>query len=424
MSTHPQAGRFFWASCIALIVTAMSFAIRAAIVEPLINEFGLTGAEAGWVNTAAFIGFPLAMFIGGPLCDMIGMGRLVALAFAGHIVGAVFTMVADGFWTLLISSILVGIGNGFVEAACNPLIAALYPENKIAKLNAFHVWFPGGIVIGGIVSYGVLTSLGLSWQALVACLFPPTILYGVMFWGLKFPPTERAAAGVSDGDMYREMLRPLYLFMCICMVLTAATELGTNGWIPALLTGSVVDGTLVLSWISLLMALGRMVAGPVVERLAPTGVLLASAVVSVIGIYWMSVSEGYTILASSFVFAAGVCYFWPTMIGFVAVYIPKTGALGLSTIGAVGAIATSIAGPFLGWVRDNSAAKQLEPGQTVEALASAAPGTALAEQWTAIQAAASPEVLQTMAILPVVLVVAFGALHFSMKGKSAEKLAG
>lgn len=423
MSTHPQAGRFFWASCIALIVTAMSFAIRGAIVGPLIEEFGLSGSEAGLVTGAAFIGFPLAMFIGGPLCDLIGMGRLAALAFIGHILGAILTMTAGGFWSLFLSTVLVGLGNGFVEAACNPLIAALYPEDKIAKLNAFHVWFPGGIVIGGIVAYA-LSNAGFGWQMQVASLIPPTILYGVMFWGMKFPPTERAAAGVSDGEMYREMLRPIFLFMCVCMVLTAATELGTNGWIPALLTGSVVDGTLVLSWISLLMALGRMVAGPVVEKLAPTGVLLASAVLSVVGIYWMSVSEGYTILASSFVFAAGVCYFWPTMIGFVAEYIPKTGALGLSTIGAVGAVATSIAQPFLGWVRDNAVEKQLEAGQSVEALTAAVPGTPLAEQWITIQAAASPEVLQTMAILPMVLIVAFGALHFSMKGKSGEKLAG
>ena len=131
----------------------MSFAIRGEILGVWTLEFGLTNAEAGLITGAAFWGFLLSMIIGGPLCDVLGIGRLVALALIGHVAGALLTIFAGGFWSLLIATLLVGIGNGFVEAACNPLIATLYPDNKVTKLNYFHVWFPGGIVIGGLLAY-------------------------------------------------------------------------------------------------------------------------------------------------------------------------------------------------------------------------------------------------------------------------------
>ncbi|WP_246230393.1 hypothetical protein [Mucilaginibacter humi] len=45
---------------------------------------------------------------------------------------------------MYISTLLVGLANGTVEAACNPLVASLYTEEKTTKLNHFHLWFPWG----------------------------------------------------------------------------------------------------------------------------------------------------------------------------------------------------------------------------------------------------------------------------------------
>ena len=58
---------------------------------------------------------------------------------------------------------------------------------------------------------------------------------------------------------------------------------------------------------------------------------------SALGIYTLSLvtSPPLAIIGAIF-FAIGVCYFWPTMLGFVGEYLPKTGALGMSLIGGVG----------------------------------------------------------------------------------------
>jgi len=144
--------QLFLAACIALIVTAMTFAIRAGILGDLGVQFNLTDSQLGWVNGMAFWGFPLATIFGGLLYNKLGARKLMIIAFISHLVGLVMTIYAGGFITLLVSSFLIGFANGSVEAACNPLIADMYTNDRTAMLNKFHVWFPGGIVIGALVS--------------------------------------------------------------------------------------------------------------------------------------------------------------------------------------------------------------------------------------------------------------------------------
>src|SRR3954468_19447988 len=156
-------GQLFLASCLALLVTSLSFGIRAGILNQLGENFHLNASQLGTIAATAFWGFPLAVIIGGMVVDIIGMKKLLLLACVFHLVGILLTVFASGYWTLFLSTLLVGIANGTVEAACNPLVAAIYPDNKTTKLNHFHLWFPGGIVIGTLVVL-LATGLGISWQ--------------------------------------------------------------------------------------------------------------------------------------------------------------------------------------------------------------------------------------------------------------------
>ncbi len=306
--------------------------------------------QLGWVASTAFWGFTLAMMIGGPLCDVIGMRRILIIAFIGHLAGILTTIFAQGFWSLFTGTLLIGIANGSVEAACNPLVATLYPNEKTTRLNRFHVWFPGGIVIGGLVAFA-LTSAQMGWQVKMATMLIPLAIYGFLFIGQKFSETERVASGVSTGDMFTACLRPMFLIIALCMIMTACSELGPNQWIPSILTASAgVSGILVLVWINGIMAVGRQFAGPVVHKLSPTGMLLFSAVFTAIGLYLLSIASGWATFAAATVFAVGVCYFWPTMLGFTAERVPKSGALGLAIIGGIGMLAVNFILPAMGHV--------------------------------------------------------------------------
>ncbi len=208
--------------------------------------------------------------------------------FFFHLAGIALTIFAGGYWTLFISTLCVGIANGTVEAACNPLVATIYADNKTTKLNHFHLWFPGGIVIGTLLVY-FLDKAGIGWQIQVGLMLIPTILYGYLFSKLSFPVTERVASGVSTSEMYKSLFNPLFIFMIILMFGTAITELFTGQWIDVLLKNVSDNAILLLTIETGIMVLGRAFAEPVVHRFSPAGVLLISAILSAAGLYLMDI---------------------------------------------------------------------------------------------------------------------------------------
>jgi len=395
----------------------MSFALRGEATATWGGEFHLTNEQLGWINSTAFWGFTLAMVLGGPLCDALGLKRIVWLAFAGHLAGIGLTIAAGGYGTLYAGTLLFGLANGLVVAACNPLIATLYPDDKTTRLNKFHVWFPGGIVIGGLLAYA-LGHGGFGWRWQFGLMLLPTMAYGWRFLAQEFPRTERVAQGVSTGAMFRACLSPMFLLMVGCMLLTAASELGPGQWIPKILTTAGAPGILVLVWITGLMAVGRQFAGVFLHGMSAPGLLFFGAVFSALGLYAMSHSSGLMLFAAATVFAVGICFFWPTMLGYVAEQFPRTGALGLAIMGGAGMLSVSFVLPAMGHIYDQGIAGRIPPGVTAAMLAAAPAGSDPAAQWMSIQAAAGLETLGRIAMLPLVLAVIFGllALRFRLRG--------
>ena len=382
--------KLFNASCFALITTAMTFAVRAKIELVFREDYGLTLGEIGIAFGPAFYGFTLAMIIGGFMVDLFGMKKIMNIAFITHLGGIILTLFARDFWMLFSGTLLIGIGNGMVEAACNPLIATLYPNEKTKMLNRFHVWFPGGIVIGSVLGFLIVDIMGLSWMVLVGTLFIPLAIYVYLFAGQKFPPTDRVTSGVTYNEMLKaSFANPLFWFIGFCMLLTASTELATTQRISSLLEKTVSNPILVLAFINGIMMVGRLFAGDVVHKLSITKMLLFSSIFSFLGLLWLSSATGASSFLAAGVFAIGVCYFWPTMLSFVAVKIPDSGALGLSLMGGLGMFSVSIVLWVMGSMMDLDAS--------------------------------GADTLYTLSILPVILIVLFGirALYENKQAKAA-----
>ena len=394
--SNVNLSRIFNASCVALIVTAMTFAIRAGILNDLQSGFGFTDTELGWITGMAFFGFPVATMVGGLIYNMIGAKKLMYISFSCHLLGLMLTMGASGFWTLLISSFCIGFANGLVEAACNPLIADMYHKNKTTMLNRFHVWFPGGIVIGALVSTA-MGAMELSWQMQIATMLIPTAIYGYMIFGQTFP--EMKNSELSTAINIKTLFTPLYLFIVFCMTLTAVTELGTQQWVGRILGSTGAHPLMILALTAGLMAVARYFAGPVIHKFNPMGVLLGSSVLAAIGLYLLSISTGSMVYVADIIFALGVAYFWPTMIGFVGEYIPKSGALGMSLIGGAGMFSLSIWSPVIGGWIDAARQQAQESGLVGDAA----------------ELAAGQVALTNIALIPLVLIVLFTGLYLTKK---------
>jgi MFS family permease len=394
MSQPINANRLFLASCFALITTAFSFSIRAGILPQLGTELSLSNEQLGHINQMWFLGFPISMILGGVFYSAIGPKLIMQIALIAHAVGILMTIYAVDYNTLLISTLLIGLGNGCTEAACNPMIADSYSGLDFnSKLNRFHMWFPGGIVIGSLISK-FMTDSGMAWQTQVWVIIIPTVIYAYLFFGQAFPKPRIAENSTLDN--FKAMLNPLYLFMAACMALTAISEFGPQQWVGPILAKAGASPMLILALVTGLMAVGRYFAGPIIKQLNTVGVLLGSAVFGVIGIYMMSTMDGSMLYVAAVFYALGICYFWPNMLGFVGETMPQTGALGLSILGGIGMFSSSMFQPIIGgWIDSN---------KTV-ALSNGLVGDAA-------DLAAGQATLSNMLIFPAILIVAFLGLYF------------
>ena len=421
--------RLFIACIVALIATAFGFVVRGFLVAEWATDFNLTQGQVGAIQGAGLFPFALSIVFFSLIIDRIGYGRCMAFAFFGHVISAIITVTANSFQQLYVGTLIFALANGTVEAVINPVTATLYPKSKTHHLNMLHSGWPGGMVLGGIL----MIALGAaSWRWKIGLFLLPTAFYGFLMIGQKWPIQERVASGVSYADMLREfgwgscfivcffvvyaldsvfgslglyagtvsMLmavilaaiptaifaviyksfgRPMFVFLLLVMVLLATTELGVDSWITNLMTPvlakySQYGGLYLLLYTSLIMAILRFFAGPLVHRLSPLGLLASCAAIASIGLFWIANAGA----AAGMIFAAGTMYgigkafFWPTTLGVVTEQFPRGGAMTINAIAGVGMISVGVlGGPILGTIQDKSLDARLaaEAPQTYTAVA-------------------------------------------------------
>ena len=284
------------------------------------------------------------------------------------------------------------------------MIADSYEGNDIIKMmNRFHMWFPGGIVIGALVSK-FMTDADFDWQAQMWVLMIPTLIYAYLFYGKTWPKAKTQEA-TSLSVNFIAMVSPLFIFMMVCMALTAISEFGPQQWVGLILSKSGVQPMLILALITGLMAVVRYFGGDVVKKLDQTGVFLASAVLTLLGIFLFSTQTGAMAYVAAIVYAFGIAYFWPNMLGFIAEKIPNSGAIGLSIIGTVGMFSGSIFQPIIGAWIDSDKAAAAATGLTGDEL----------------ELVAGQATLQTMTSFPAILIILFLILFVWVKKIKQQK---
>jgi MFS family permease len=408
MADDDRRGRLFLGCFIALVATAFGFMVRGAVLGDWEQQFGLSEEEKGMINGVGLFPFAISIILFSLIVDKIGYGRSMAIAFAGHMASTLMTIFADDFRTLYIATFIYALSNGIVEAVVNPVVATVYSDRKTHWLNILHAGWPGGLVLGGLLSILVLqvggqlgaTLPGHLWQWQMAVLLLPILAYGALLFGLRFPVQERVQAGVSYDTMLREFGwgsafivsfliimgvsqvlmvfdikpidwkyalglaavpavlfgikvqsfgRPMFVFLLLVMFLLATTELGTDGWIQDIMAaalGSKVKGTLFLVYTSAIMFVLRFFAGPIVHRISPLGLLALSAALACGGLLWLgnAGTGAFVLIAAATLYGFGKAFFWPTTLGVVSEQYPRGGALLLNAMGGVGMIAVGAIG--------------------------------------------------------------------------------
>ncbi len=418
--------RLLWAGFVAILAAGVGFGIRGGIFGNWAADFGFSGSQLGAIGGAGFTGFCFGIMIGGVVVDKIGYGKLVIAAFLFHILSAFITFGATQgqdsetayqflFWGMFVFA----LANGTLEAVANPLVATLFPENRNHYLNILHASWPLGMILGGMVGWFLGGDGGWGWKTQLALYLVPTLIYGVMFLGQKFPQSEASAKGLKFGEMLKDVgilgglvvSFMLYLFfqgtlapffeaesgaprmislaiglatllaigamtkfsighwlifvLFITHALVGAVELGTDGWIQNI-TGAILseqEGKMLFVFTSLVMFLLRFCAHFIEKKagLNPISLLFICAVLGCIGLNLVSAVTAFgPALGALLVYAIGKTFFWPTMLAVVGDRFPATGAVAMSLMGGIGMMSAGLIGsPGLGYFKDRFASEEL-----------------------------------------------------------------
>jgi MFS family permease len=404
--------KLFWGCFIALIATAFGFIVRAQVIGEWGAEFNLSKSQQGEIFGVGLWPFAISIVIFSLIIDKIGYKVAMIFGFVCHVVSFIMTYTATGYDSLYWATFIVALGNGTVEAYINPVAATMFKKDKTKWLNILHAGWPGGLVLGGLIAWGMGDA---SWQTKVGLILIPTVVYIFMLMPCKFPENERVAAGVTYKDMLKEigalgaliisalivwelgragvvsaegwsdnlkyaivgvitvgsflylrsLGRPLFVFLLLIMIPLATTELGTDSWITPLMESVMENGALVLIYTSAIMAILRFYAGPIVHKLSPLGLLAASSAIACIGLIALSAANGPAmIFAAATLYAFGKTFFWPTMLGVVSEQFPKGGALSLNAMGGVGMLGVGVVGAqFMGLFQDQTVEQNLLASQ-------------------------------------------------------------
>ncbi len=410
----PNAKRLLWAGFMAILAAGVGFALRGGIFDNWGAEFGFSGTQLGAIGGFGFTGFCFGIILGGVVCDKIGYGPLVVLAFVLHVVSAVVTFMAGGasaYTTLCIGMFIFAYANGTLEAVANPLVATLFPQNRTHYLNILHASWPLGMIIGVALGWLLDDYLKIHWKIQLALYLIPTVIYGLMFMGQHMPKSEASAKGTSFSDMFKDVgllgalvvgfLLSLFIagtfgvsdtvariiagvlviivgvmtkfsigsvllfILFVVHALVGAVELGTDGWIQNI-TGNLFssgEGKALFLWTSLIM-FGLRFCAHWIERtlkLSPVGLLVVCSLLAVLGLNLASgmQSFGMALLALG-IYAVGKTFFWPTMLAVASDRFPRTGAVAISIMGGIGMLSAGlIGGPGLGFGKDKFSAEAL-----------------------------------------------------------------
>ncbi len=416
----------FWGCFIALITTAYAFISRMILCGgAFVTDFGLDKVSVGELQGAGIWPFGVSIILFSLFIDRIGYKVAMIFSFVSYLAYTAMAIAAygcihgvtgealiagqkHGYQLLYWGSIILGLGNGTVEAYINPIVATMFNKDKVKWLNMLHAGWPAGLVMGGLCTIALATNP--DWRLTLGLILIPAVIFFLILIGRQFPKSEREQAGVGYVAMLKELGafgalvgfglvfaqlgqpdvlgstiaqklhielksvswlmagltlavvltfavltksfgRLILAFLILIMMPLATTEIGTDGWITGLMSAPMQaaghNPAWVLVYTSAIMMLLRFCAGPIVHKLSPLGLLATCATLAVVGLTALSKTNGSgmaVIFAAATLYAMGKTFFWPTMLGLTSEQCPKGGALTLNAMGGIGMLAVGILG--------------------------------------------------------------------------------
>lgn len=180
--------------------------------SPLIeSNFSLNIAQTGFITSSVLIGSSVGALGVGPLADKYGRKRLLILAAILFLVGSSLSMVAVGFWSMVIARIILGLAVGSASALTPAYLAELAPAERRGSLGTlFQLMITLGILLAYVSNLGFLNHnlLGVrDWRWMLGSALIPAAL--LLIGGLLLPESPRFLAEQGKSEQALSVLKML-----------------------------------------------------------------------------------------------------------------------------------------------------------------------------------------------------------------------
>lgn len=361
MMISPNQNRHALYACYAaMMCLAMALNFLPVYLTTFSHTFGagsvLTTEQLGRIPAIMFLSFIIAILLTGPLADRYNARLISLFGLITTTLGLAAVAAAPSYTLLLFAVALMGFGAGVLDMILSPLVAALQPDRRSAAMNWLHAFFCVGAV-GAVLIASLALKWNVSWRmvALVLMLAPLATL--LAFVRLPLPPLIQEH--VQRESIPTLIKQPYFIACLIAIFLGGATEMGLSQWLPTYaeqtLGYSKEFAGLTLAGFSIGMALGRIGAAMLHERIPAIPLMLGCCAVTVVLFIVISVATNPALAIAAAIAAgfSGSCL-WPTMLAITADAYPQGGASMFGLLTAFGNAGCSLIPWLVGIISEYS----------------------------------------------------------------------
>lgn len=323
-------GRWIASLCLARVGFALIFVAYSASLGLLKQDWGLSSAQAGLIQSAFHVGYLVSLFAIGFLADRYGAKRTyLATSIAACASGLAFAVFADGFVSALLLHGLAGLCSGGSYTPGMTLVAERFPALRRGRVMGYYLAAASlGYALSLWLSSALVVTAG--WRtALIACALGPVAASLLSAWVLRGTRNVVHAAGYANPlHALAEVWRNKPAMLAVWAYVFHSWELlGMWAWLPTYLgvvfayggeggTGMAGLGIAFAALTYLISTAGSIGGGVLSDRWGRTAVILLMSLASLL----CSFTFGWLIAAPAWIVIAVAIAYNLTAIGDSSIY--------------------------------------------------------------------------------------------------------
>ncbi|WP_090711539.1 MFS transporter [Paenibacillus typhae] len=312
---------------LGFIIFGISENIKGPAIPRIQFDFALNEEQLGSLLSLNALGYLIACSFTAILVRKFGIKATSIMSFASMLLSGIFIFVSHAYPAFAASYFLMYIGNGMLEIALAILGARIFVKNVGTMMNLSHFFYGLSSTVAPLIATGMMSvhlfGHELDWRGMYLVMLSLSLLPILSALRSSFPGDDMPA---EHRTPFKELRRdPALWWMVLILSFGVVSELAVGGWLVNFLEKAydwdTVKASGLLSVFFLLFSVGRLVLGPVTDKIGFTLSLIIFSGFSAVCTF-AAIAGGESL---AFLFAAaglGIAMIYPTVMAFIAKRYP------------------------------------------------------------------------------------------------------